>query len=89
MRSLAHFGCQVIDDATGRTILSAHTGDKALRGQIKGGGNCAAAATVGKRIAELALQAGIKQVRLDRGHNRFHGRVKAFADAAREAGLEF
>lgn len=88
-RSLKHFGCQVVDDASGRTLVSASTRDTAVRGDVTSGGNCEAAATVGKLIAEKATAAGIKAVKLDRGHNKYHGRVKAFAEAAREGGLEF
>ena len=88
-RSLKHFSCQVIDDLNGKTLASASTRDKSLRSDVKQGGNCDAAAMIGKAIAEKAVAAGIKSVRLDRGHNKYHGRVKAFADAAREAGLEF
>lgn len=88
-RSLKHFGCQLVDDISGKTLVSASTKDKTLRETVKGGGNCDAAAMVGKTVAEKAVAAGIKQVKLDRGHCRYHGRVKAFADAAREGGLEF
>ncbi|MCM2371140.1 50S ribosomal protein L18 [Aporhodopirellula aestuarii] len=88
-RSLKHFACQVIDDEQGRTIVSVSTRDKSVRDQVKQGGNCDAAALVGKLLAERATEAGIKLAQLDRGHNKYHGRVKAFADAAREAGLQF
>lgn len=88
-RSLMHFACQVIDDEQGRTIISASTRDKSIRDQVKQGGNCDAAAMVGKLVAERAIEAGIKLAQLDRGHNKYHGRVKAFAEAAREAGLQF
>ena len=88
-RSLKHFGCQVIDDDAGKTLVSATTRDKALRGDLGFGGNAAAAAKLGKIVAERALKAGIKQVKFDRGNSKYHGRVAAFADAAREAGLEF
>ncbi len=89
-RSLKHFACQVIDDSAGKTLASASTRDKDVRAKFKdAGGNCDAAAAIGKLIAEKASSAGIKTVRLDRGHNKYHGRVKAFAEAAREAGLEF
>ena len=73
---------------SGKTLASASTLETAVRGNVANGGNCDAAATVGKLIAEKATAAGIKAVKLDRGHARFHGRVKAFADAAREAGLQ-
>lgn len=88
-RSLKHFSCQVVDDLDGKTLASASTRDKAVRDDLNVGGNCDAAAKLGKLIAEKATAAGIKAVKLDRGHNKYHGRVKAFADAAREAGLEF
>jgi large subunit ribosomal protein L18 len=88
-RSLMNFGCQVIDDASGLTIVSATTRDKDLRGQIGYGGNCEAAKKLGKIVAERAIAKGIKTVCLDRGSCKYHGRVAAFADAAREAGLEF
>ena len=87
-RSLKHFSCQVVDDLSGKTLASASTRDKAVRGDVSTGGNCEAAAKIGKTIAEKATAAGIKAVKLDRGHNKYHGRVKAFADAARESGLE-
>jgi large subunit ribosomal protein L18 len=88
-RSLTSFGCQVIDDTIGNTLVSAATREKGLREQIGYGGNCAAAAKLGKILAERALAKGIKKVTLDRGSCKYHGRVAAFADAAREAGLEF
>lgn len=88
-RSLKHFACQVVDDEQGTTIVSASTRDKSIRDQMKAGGNCDAAALVGKLVAERAVEAGIKTAQLDRGHNKYHGRVKAFAEAAREAGLQF
>ncbi len=88
-RSLKHFGCQVIDDENGKTLVSVSTRDKSVRDDMKVGGNSEAAASIGKLLAEKAGQAGISKVRLDRGHAKYHGRVKAFADAAREAGLQF
>ncbi|KLU07727.1 MAG: 50S ribosomal protein L18 [Rhodopirellula sp. JB055] len=88
-RTLKHFACQVVDDQAGKTIFSASTRDKSVREQVKAGGNCDAAALIGKLVAEKAAEAGVKAVKLDRGHNKYHGRVKAFADAAREAGLQF
>lgn len=87
-RSLKHFSAQLVDDSQGKTLASASTRDKSLRDSVPQGGNCAAAAEVGKAIAEKASAAGIQQVKLDRGHNKYHGRVKAFADAAREGGLK-
>jgi len=88
-RSLKHFGCQVIDDASGKTLLSVSTRDKSVRDSVTLGGNCDAASAIGKLLAEKATQAGINKVRLDRGHNKYHGRVRAFAEAAREGGLQF
>jgi large subunit ribosomal protein L18 len=88
-RSHKHISCQVIDDLAGRTLASASSLDKDLREQLPYGGNKAAATAVGKVIASKALQAGIKEVRFDRGHCKYHGRVAALADAAREAGLVF
>lgn len=86
-RTLKHFSCQLVDDLSGKTLLSASTKDKTARDSIKEGGNCDAAAVIGKIVAEKATAAGIKEAKLDRGHNKYHGRVKAFAEAAREAGL--
>jgi large subunit ribosomal protein L18 len=88
-RSSAHLYAQVIDDTTGTTIVSAGSNDKEMRKQTKGGGNVAAAKLVGKAVAERAKQKGVSQVVFDRGGYRYHGRVKALADAAREAGLKF
>ncbi len=86
-RSLKHFSAQLIDDLAGRTLASASTLNS--NGGITPGGNCEAAAQVGKLIAEKASAAGITAVKMDRGHNKYHGRVKAFAEAARESGLQF
>lgn len=86
-RSGRHIYVQLIDDAAGRTLASASTLDKAVRGST--GATCDAAADVGKRIAEAAKAAGVTRVVFDRGGFLFHGRVKALADAAREGGLEF
>ena len=88
-RSSTHVGCQLIDDITGVTLVSASTRDKELRDQVKYGGNCDAAKIVGQKVAEKALAAGIKAVRFDRGGYKYHGRVAALADAARAAGLSF
>ena len=87
-RSLKHFSVQLVDDLAGKTLASASTRDQSVSGSVKNGGNCDAAAAVGKLIAERASSAGITTVKMDRGHNKYHGRVKAFADAAREAGLQ-
>ena len=84
-RSLNHIYAQIIDDEAGRTIAAASTTEKDLRGAT--GGNVEAAARVGRAIAERALSKGVESVVFDRGGYRYHGRVKALADAAREAGL--
>jgi len=84
-RSLNHIYAQIIDDEQGRTIAAASTTEKDLRGAT--GGNIDAATRVGRAIAERALSNGIESVVFDRGGYRYHGRVKALADAAREAGL--
>jgi large subunit ribosomal protein L18 len=84
-RSLNHIYAQVIDDATGTTLASAST----LAGKINLGGNIAAAKEVGKLVAEKAIEKGVKKVVFDRGGYLYHGRIKALADAAREAGLDF
>jgi large subunit ribosomal protein L18 len=84
-RSLNHIYAQIVDDAKGETLLSAST----LSAKIKTGGNVAAAKEVGKLVAEQAIEKGIKRVVFDRGGYLYHGRVKALADAARAAGLEF
>ncbi len=88
-RSLNHIYAQVIDDRGGRTLVSASSLDGETRKQLKGGGNVAAAKVVGKVIAERAKAAGITQVVFDRGGYKYHGRVQALANAAREAGLKF
>jgi len=80
---------QVIDDVKGVTLASASSLDKDLREQIKSGANVDAAGTIGKIVAERAVKAGVKEVVFDRGPYMYHGRVKALADAAREAGLSF
>ena len=84
-RSLNHIYAQVIDDERAVTIASASTVEKDLRGTS--GGNIEAAQRVGRAIAERAIAAGVEQVVFDRGGFRFHGRIKALTDAAREAGL--
>lgn len=88
-RSNKHIYCQVIDDEAGKTLAAASTKDKSLRDQISYGGNCTAAQIVGQAIAERAVAAGVKKVKFDRGHFKYHGRIATMADAAREAGLEF
>lgn len=88
-RSLKHIYAQVVDDRTGRTLAAASSLDKETRKQLKGGSNVAAAKVVGKIIAERAVAAGIQKVVFDRGGYKYHGRVEALANAAREAGLKF
>lgn len=83
-----HLHVQVIDDVAGRTIAAGSTTEAELRND-KVKANVAGAAILGKRVAERALAAGITKVVFDRGGSRFHGKVKAIADAAREAGLQF
>ena len=80
---------QVIDDATGHTIAAASTLEKDLKGSLKTGADSAAAAAIGKLVAERAIKAGVKEVVFDRGAYIYHGRVKALAEAAREGGLSF
>lgn len=88
-RSLDHIYAQVIDDRIGKTLVSASSADKDTKKNLKGGGNVAAAKVVGKIVAERAKAAGVSKVVFDRGGYKYHGRVKALADAAREAGLQF
>jgi large subunit ribosomal protein L18 len=88
-RSSKQIYVQVIDDAQGRTLASASTIEKDIRSKLKTGADVEAAKEVGRLIAERATQAGVKQVVFDRSGYRYHGRVKALADAAREGGLEF
>ena len=88
-RSLSHIYANVIDDTRGQTVVSASTVDKEVRKTMKSGGNVAAAKAVGKIVAERAKQAGVTRVVFDRGGYTYHGRVKALAEAAREAGLKF
>ncbi|WP_417393694.1 50S ribosomal protein L18 [Gimesia sp.] len=88
-RSNNHIYAQLIDDTAGVTLVSASTQDKSLAGEIKNGGNIAAAEKVGKLIGERAIEKGIKEVAFDRGSYRYHGRVAALADSARKAGLDF
>jgi len=88
-RSSKQIYAQIIDDGKGQTIASASTIEKDLKGNLKTGADAAAAAAVGKLVAERALAAGVKQVVFDRGGYMYHGRIKALADAAREGGLEF
>ena len=91
-RSVAHIYVQVVDDMTGRTLASASTLEPAVKGTMDKqarGGNVAGAKAIGKTIAERLLEKGVTRVVFDRNGFLYHGRVKAVADAAREAGLEF
>ncbi len=88
-RSNRHIYAQIIDDSAGKTLVSASTLDSSLSGPGGVGGDCESAGNVGRLIGERAVQAGITQVVFDRGAFRYHGRVAALADAAREAGLDF
>jgi large subunit ribosomal protein L18 len=86
-RSLTHIYVQIIDDLSGRTLCSASTRDKDVK--VSGGGNVEAAKAIGAKVAERAKSSGVTQVAFDRGGFRYHGRIKALADAAREGGLQF
>ena len=88
-RSLQHIYAQVIDDTTGKTLAAASTVDPGLRETLKSGGNIDAAKAVGKLIAERAQANGIQTVVFDRGGYKYHGRIQALADSAREGGLQF
>ena len=88
-RSSKNIYVQVIDDVAGRTLASASTLEADLRSSLKTGADTAAAAVVGKLVAERAIKAGVKEVVFDRGAFIYHGRIKALAEAAREGGLSF
>ncbi|HZP83616.1 MAG TPA: 50S ribosomal protein L18 [Chthonomonadaceae bacterium] len=88
-RSLQHIYAQLIDDAAGHTLAAASSLDKSLRTQLKTGGDVAAAKEVGKLIAARAKEKGIQAVVFDRGGYKYHGRVQALAEGAREGGLQF
>jgi large subunit ribosomal protein L18 len=91
-RSVSHIYAQVIDDASGQTIVAASSVDPTVKAQLQGGargGNIAGARAIGRTVAERLKEKGITRVVFDRGGFLYHGRVKAVADAAREAGLEF
>ena len=88
-RTPRHIYAQVIDGSGDKVLASASTLDRELRKAIKGTGNTDAAAAIGKAVAERAKAAGVNAVAFDRSGFKYHGRVKALADAAREAGLEF
>ena len=87
-RTSQHIYAQVIDETGGKVLASTSTLDASIKKSIKNTSNCDAATAVGKRIAELAKGAGVEQVAFDRSGFRYHGRVKALAEAAREAGLK-
>lgn len=88
-RSLEHIYAQIVDDVQGRTLVSASTVDGELRNELASLNKIEQAKRVGATLAQRAQAAGVKQVVFDRGGYRYHGRVKALADASREAGLEF
>lgn len=88
-RSHQHIYAQIVDDDAGRTLAAASSIEKDVRGGIKYGGNKDAAQAIGRLVAERALAAGVKQVKFDRREYKYHGRVAALAEAAREAGLSF
>ncbi|MCW5699175.1 MAG: 50S ribosomal protein L18 [Rhodospirillales bacterium] len=88
-RSGKHIYAQVIDDLQGRTLAAASTLEKEVKGKLKTGADREAAKAVGTLVAERALAAGVEEVIFDRGGYRYHGRVQALADAAREGGLKF
>lgn len=88
-RTLKHIYAQVIDDQHGKTLTAASTLSPELSGKIKSGGNVSAAEAVGALVAQKALAQGIKQVVFDRGGHVYHGRIRALAEAARKAGLDF
>ncbi len=88
-RSGKHIYAQLIDDVAGRTLAAAGSNNVDVRGDLKTGANVAAATKVGLAIADRAKAAGIAKVAFDRGGRRYHGRIKALADAARKGGLQF
>ena len=88
-RSSKHIYAQLIDDLTGNTLAAASSLAPEVHKDLPYGGNVKAAKAVGKRLAEVAKEKGIQKAAFDRGHYRYHGRIKALADAAREGGLQF
>ena len=88
-RSNQHIYAQIIDDVAQHTLVAASTLEAGVKNEIASGATCEAAATIGKMVASRALEKGIEKVVFDRGGNLYHGRIKALADAAREAGLSF
>ena len=88
-RSLNNIYAQVIDDVSGHTIASANSAEEVMKAELEHGGNVDAATAVGKLVAERAIEKDVKKVVFDRAGYKYHGRVKALAEAAREEGLEF
>ncbi len=88
-RSLQHIYAQLIDDTTGHTLAAASTVEKDMRDSLKTGGDVAAAKAIGKLIAERAQSKGVSAIVFDRGGYKYHGRIQALADSARENGLKF
>ena len=88
-RSSKHIYAQIIDDSKGQTLAAASSLEKDLRGKLRTGADKAAAAEVGRLLAERGVKAGVEAVVFDRGAYKYHGRIKALADAAREGGLKF
>ncbi len=88
-RSLYNLTAQLVDDASGKTVLSVSTLDKTIKGKFKSTGNVAASKALGELLAKKALQANIKQVRFDRSGYLYHGRIKEFAETCKKSGLQF
>lgn len=88
-RSLTNIYAQLIDDVAGRTLVAASSLEEEIKGQVKSTSNVEAAKLVGQLVARKALEQGIEEVTFDRGGNIYHGRIKALAEGAREAGLKF
>jgi len=88
-RTLKHISAQVIDDGEGRTLAAVSSTSKALSDALSGKNKTERASVIGAEIARLAKEAGVESVSFDRGYSKYHGRVKALADAAREGGLQF
>jgi len=88
-RSHKNIYCQIIDDTVGKTLVALSTLSPELRGELTTGGNVKAALVLGERLAKKAVERGLASVAFDRGGYRYHGRVKAVAEAARKAGLKF
>lgn len=88
-RSNKHIYAQIVDDRAGQSLVAASTAETGICAEGENGGNKAAAGKVGKALAQRALEKGIRHVAFDRGRYRYHGRIAALADAARDGGLEF